>query len=775
MPPFIPNQSNQSNTPIFLNAPQWPELPNTAPTNSGFIDESYGEDADPASQRQMYEPRFMPRPKRRAAAKICQTCCNCGLLGHRLRHCMKAAPDGFLHGCPRCDDMSHDFDACHNLKKRPGDWYLFSVRHRIGRCPLKQSKDLRLDPDFTAVQVKPWTASFARSRNHLWRDHIHLQDQEEEQLVPDPAWNNPAAIPVDELAFPYPNGRPPSPDMRKAHPRGSNNFWQMQRAPQRDFPSRAHPQPQSINPIQILESTTRLIAESNRESNETARQAIEALQQTQASNDAKDARHLESNHQKDLEMLSILNRAFGDSSTKRKREDEELQYGNSVRLQPLYKKHAVSVNDKPTVVHEDKKTVTFEGGGDTHTWGKPTLLIPSLMERVKIPSPRFRPRKGRNLQRLQAPVSTISQLASKPNDVPKDSGKKEFGETQTDPSQPSIAALLNGKVQPFNGDEDVLMGGVQKERPPRVFGNTNDFLTDADFHEASPDACTNCGKYGHAEQKCPDMQCGKCGQINHKASKCKSKAVCKCKQFPKHNSSNCKEICRTKTCPKVKQHPAMMCTDRCAVCGSFRHAGFQCSEGSCSCRVGYHLGQNHRGGCMVVGCGSYYCLEHCETCGLKAHVSGRCPYKISRTWPPQYRIPRKSEHNNNDAGRRPQRLFCDEHKSGFTFAHGNGCDSCHNAKVELQRREEEGDPEWQKTRDAVNAEIDEAGGYKQLIANRDARNPGAQGSASAQLTPLPPPPADLGAQRLKYSEVLCGSTAEDSFDYGDDDFELYPE
>jgi hypothetical protein len=452
---------------------------------------------------------------------------------------MKAAPDGFLHGCPRCDDMSHDFDACHNPKKRPGDWYLFSVKHRIGRCPLKQSKDLRLDPEFAAVQVKPWTASFARSRNHLWRDHIHLQNQEEENLVPDPAWNNPAAIPVDELAFPYPNGRPPSPDMRKARPRGSNNFWQVQRAPQRDFPPRAPPQPQSLNPVQLLEWTTRLIVETNRESNETARLAIQALQQSQkpntTSNDAKDARQLESNHQKDLKILSIIKSTFGDSSTKRKREDEELQHDNSARQQQLYKKHAVSVNDKPTVFHEDKKTVTFEGGGDTHTWVKPATATSRILEHVKLPSARFRPRKGRHLLRLQAP--------------------------------------------PLNGDEDVLMGGVQKERPACVFGNTNNFLTDADFHEASPDACTNCGKDGHAEQKCPDMQCGKCGQINHKASKCKSNAVCKCKQFPKHIASHCKEICRTKTCPKVKLHPAMMCTDRCAVCGSFRHAGFQCSEG----------------------------------------------------------------------------------------------------------------------------------------------------------------------------------------------------
>lgn len=671
MPPFIPNQSNQSNTPIFSNAPQWPAFSNTAPINGGFIDESYSEDADPTSQRQMYQPRFMTRPKRRARAKIDQTCCNCGLLGHRLRHCMKAAPDGFLHGCPRCDDMSHDFDACHNLKKRPGDWYLFSVKHRIGRCPLKQSKDLRLDPDFAAVQVKPWTASFARSRNHLWRDHIHLQNQKDEQLVPDPAWNNPAAIPVDELAFPYPSGRPPSPDMRKPRSRGSNNFWQVQRAPQRDFPPRAPTQPQSLDPVQLLELTTRLIAETNRESNETASLAIQALQQSQKLN-----------------------------------------------------------------------TTSNE---------------------------------GRNLLRPQAPVLTISQLiANNPDIVPKGPGK-EFGETQTGPPRSSVAAVLNsGKVQLLNGDEDVLMGGVQKERPACVFGNTNDFLTDADFHEASPDACTNCGKDGHAEQKCPDMQCGKCGQINHKASKCKSNAVCKCKQFPKHMASHCKEMCGTKTCPEVRQHPAMMCTYRCAVCGSFHHAGFQCSEGSCSCRVGYHLGQNHRGGCMVVGCGSYYCLEHCETCGLKAHVLGRCPYRISRRWAPQYRTPRKSEHNNNDAGRRPQRLSCDEHKSGFTFAHGNGCDSCHKAEVELQRREEEGDPEWQKTVDAVNAEIDEAGGYKQLIANRDARIPGAQGSASAQLTPPPPPPAGLSAQQSKYFQALSGSTAEDSFDYGDDDIELYP-
>jgi len=269
------------------------------------------------------------KPKRES------TCVNCGLLGHRLRHCCKAAPDGFLHGCPRCDLMTHDFDSCNHPNKNTKEQLLFSGWHRQGRCPLKTARNPRYEPGFDNILVKPWTASFARANAHKWRDHKHERNVEDEVLEHDPAWEHPENIPDCELAWQYRNGRAPSPDMSVTNRRRPAPYPRTQR----DLPPPARPPPATLPAMQsVQQQTLELLMKSQEQIHETTRMAMQLVSANAdkaiSVNAARDNLQIEAAQRRDDRLLDILGDGWRQfpragptpepsSQNKRKREADE--------------------------------------------------------------------------------------------------------------------------------------------------------------------------------------------------------------------------------------------------------------------------------------------------------------------------------------------------------------------------------------------------------------------------------------------------------------------
>jgi hypothetical protein len=618
---------------------------------------------------------------------------------------MKAAPDSFLHGCPRCDKMDHDFDSCPSLKKKQTDFALFAIKHRVGRCPLKQSQDPRTHPDFATPAVKMWTVSFTKANMNAWRTHQHLPRQEEEDLIQDPAMADPDSVAVEELVFQYPNNQPPSPIMAAAHPRHS--FRPPRLTMQRDIPPRSQPQ----SNVSTTEAIMQAIFDQGRDQQQTLRLTLNVVSQTtqkqMADRNASDARHTEADRERTAGMLAIINDAVrmsgGDSSgVKRKRQGDDQQQNNSTS-QHVDKKQAGSVNNKPAVISESADTLVMRNdiGSRYILFGKPSGSGSIIASGLKLESnpalsrqtQRSRPRKGRHLLRALRGSADI---------------------------------LASGLQLESQGD--VAMTGVQLYLPVERNGNINQFVSAAEWTTSSNDACRNCGSEDHKEENCTNMFCGFCGKINHRASNCKTRHRCKCKEFPFHESEDCKEPCLSTTCPKYGQpnHYGMTCTYRCVVCGEFNHNGVKCPEASCPCLVGFHLGQKHAvrgGGCMIVGCGAYYCIRHCEKCGLAGHMLGNCPYEVERPWAAIHRFPKKIEKNTGKheaAHRRPQRLKCPTHGQQFIFGCAKGCTGCHEDR-KREREAARNNSERLQVRAEIESVIDATGGYKLYAAQQEAQ------------------------------------------------------
>ncbi|KAI1437221.1 hypothetical protein GGR50DRAFT_646759 [Xylaria sp. CBS 124048] len=137
--------------------------------------------------------------------------------------------------------------------------------------------------------------------------------------------------------------------------------------------------------------------------------------------------------------------------------------------------------------------------------------------------------------------------------------------------------------------------------------------------------CSNCAQYTHATKNCPST-CGYCNSADHKARNCTMKPEnrCKCRPFPQfHRASQCHVRC-SRRCGSpyppgnFKHMSAMLCTNRCCMCGVKGHCGKKCSLKKCPCGQ-QHLTQDCRWKveCPVKGCQFYLCHLHCRECGRK--------------------------------------------------------------------------------------------------------------------------------------------------------------
>jgi hypothetical protein len=143
------------------------------------------------------------------------------MTGHSLKHCFKADPDGFLSGCPRCDDFRHDYDQCHQIKQ-PRDDLLFLVKHRNNKPLIRSQIDIRTLEGFydeeNNAQWIPWTPDFTKEfmteRPEYYKEHKFKANWQDEEHIEDPAWgasNWGSNWPAGYLAYTYPNG-PVEPD-----------------------------------------------------------------------------------------------------------------------------------------------------------------------------------------------------------------------------------------------------------------------------------------------------------------------------------------------------------------------------------------------------------------------------------------------------------------------------------------------------------------------------------------------------------------------------------
>ncbi|KAI0489774.1 hypothetical protein F4859DRAFT_462173 [Xylaria cf. heliscus] len=137
--------------------------------------------------------------------------------------------------------------------------------------------------------------------------------------------------------------------------------------------------------------------------------------------------------------------------------------------------------------------------------------------------------------------------------------------------------------------------------------------------------CSNCAQYTHETKNCPS-DCGYCNSDEHTARNCTLKASnrCKCQPFPQfHRSSECHVQC-SRRCGSphppgnYKHINAMLCSQRCCMCGIRGHSGTRCSLKRCPCGE-QHLTQDCRWKveCSAKGCDYFLCSLHCKECGIK--------------------------------------------------------------------------------------------------------------------------------------------------------------
>ncbi|KAI1180763.1 hypothetical protein F4777DRAFT_261940 [Nemania sp. FL0916] len=137
--------------------------------------------------------------------------------------------------------------------------------------------------------------------------------------------------------------------------------------------------------------------------------------------------------------------------------------------------------------------------------------------------------------------------------------------------------------------------------------------------------CENCAQHTHATADCK-AECGWCSSGEHKARNCPMKREnrCKCRPFPQfHRASECAAVCSRKCGSRhppgtFKHKNAMLCAERCCMCGVRGHSGKKCALRRCPCG-GQHLTQDCRWKveCAAPGCDFYLCHIHCRECGRK--------------------------------------------------------------------------------------------------------------------------------------------------------------
>ncbi|KAI0871916.1 hypothetical protein GGS24DRAFT_37786 [Hypoxylon argillaceum] len=153
-------------------------------------------------------------------------------------------------------------------------------------------------------------------------------------------------------------------------------------------------------------------------------------------------------------------------------------------------------------------------------------------------------------------------------------------------------------------------------------------------------ACSNCAQYTHITEDCLS-RCGYCNSGEHSARNCtlKPENRCKCRSFPQfHRSSQCHVHC-SRRCYSIhppgtyKHMNAMLCSQRCCMCGMLGHSGRKCSFKRCPCGE-QHLTQDCRWKveCVVKGCYFYLCPLHCKECGKQREKGSENAF-VGRTCP----------------------------------------------------------------------------------------------------------------------------------------------
>ncbi|KAF8855305.1 hypothetical protein BDZ45DRAFT_506123 [Acephala macrosclerotiorum] len=216
-----------------------------------------------------------------------------------------------------------------------------------------------------------------------------------------------------------------------------------------------------------------------------------------------------------------------------------------------------------------------------------------------------------------------------------------------------------------------------------------------DDNPSIDNVCRNCGDWYHQTSACTE-NCGKCGNIDHQhrgATKAKGccpniRMVCGCEIFPGHLKEDCQEKCSYFYCNMIgeKPHTIRQCTVRCFKCGSFKHLGNVCpNTNNCTCGRGQHYGiihgrQDSDEGCMITGCGLFFCTVHCDTCGIvkSLHPQGICTSTVEHPW--FVPIPRATE-DRVSAAWRWRTLICSEQKHEYAFGDPDGCWLCVHEKT----------------------------------------------------------------------------------------------
>lgn len=228
-------------------------------------------------------------------------------------------------------------------------------------------------------------------------------------------------------------------------------------------------------------------------------------------------------------------------------------------------------------------------------------------------------------------------------------------------------------------------------RLPKEFCRTNIYLKPLDILDLAEQQCKNCGSPHHKTSGCTNS-CGKCGDIDHRhggdtnAEGCcpNLQWVCGCELFPRHFQSDCQEECSYACCSFIinELHTIWQCSRRCFKCGSFQHLGKECpTTDGCPCGQGKHFGHKHGGGCMVTGCGEFFCTTHCNTCGLEKHLhpQGICTSTVSENWvmpipcdEKAYPVMPQSQWHT---------LKCQERNYKYAFGYPDGCWLCVHEKT----------------------------------------------------------------------------------------------
>jgi hypothetical protein len=634
-----------------------------------------------------------PHRNRGPPPKSQLTCGNCQRRGHGIKHCKQIDETGFVPGCPRCNTIHHDYDECTADPTGKNEDQEFILRIRANGPPLKTGKDVRqlikdMDKRFPPdgfTRGKPWTATFALEHfeeNPRWAKSYDyaIKDQ---PVIADPAWRNPDQIDECDIQFSYP--------LTDRHRPTMTNMSLLSAFPY----TRMDPDDQpklSVNDFRLINE------------NILAHRKIDA--DIHAKNKEADVELARLNAEVHIKTSKRYRSLSPDRPHKRRNWDEELNLPPDTRtinpwtaasmpgneeeenlfFMPAHKRaeivakarEAYSTIGSPV---QGRRGVDFPpamGGTDGSKRGvdlPPTMGGTDGSKRgVDLPFAmgdgveQFPPFEGHSVSRHR------DRKFSYPNNFFKqifDQDDKPRGQTRGRYSK-------RGKTT-----------GTSKSKPQAASASV-----DADGNQMMAGSdCTNCGGV-HDEQDCT-ANCGACGRSGHTYNDCRnSQDRCRCKPFPCHLTKDCRERCAKRNgCVDSTHHRAVQCTYRCVICGKFGHPAMKCQY-FCPCRKD-HFGLEHVAfdkdkeelidpGCMVVGCGQYFCDEHCMECGQPPHLATNCPFKIRKDWTRGTRPRPSSSRSKNGTVRT---LLCTTHESS-SFPFGKSCEKCKAEKNETFRKDQ---------------------------------------------------------------------------------------